>query len=188
MFFDPVDPHLRGMAYVNYCRGVIDPATCAAVIADAEARGFAEAPINLPGGEVRRTDIRDNDRVMYDDPALAARLWEALAPHCPARVGEGEAVGLNERFRVYRYAVGQRFMMHRDGWFARDARERSRLTVLVYLNDDYAGGRTEFDGGHGVDPETGAALLFAHSMKHRGAPVERGRKYVLRTDVMYRDR
>ena len=107
MFFDPVDPHLRGMAYVNYCRGVIDPATCAAVIADAEARGFAEAPINLPGGEVRRTDIRDNDRVMYDDPALAIRcLKSALNADCDGQAGLQELAG-NATLLYYMTEEGQ---------------------------------------------------------------------------------
>lgn len=30
------------------------------------------------------------------------------------------------------------------------------------------------------------ALLFQHPIMHRGDPVTKGRKYVLRTDVMYR--
>jgi hypothetical protein len=34
--------------------------------------------------------------------------------------------------------------------------------------------------------ETGKALFFEHDVRHQGAPVERGRRYVLRTDVMYR--
>jgi hypothetical protein len=31
-------------------------------------------------------------------------------------------------------------------------------------------------------------LLFVHERKHEGAPVTSGRKYVLRTDVMYESR
>jgi hypothetical protein len=30
------------------------------------------------------------------------------------------------------------------------------------------------------------ALVFEHPVRHQGAPVTAGRKYVLRTDVMYR--
>jgi hypothetical protein len=36
-----------------------------------------------------------------------------------------------------------------------------------------------------VTPKTGMALLFHHPILHRGDPVIAGRKYVLRTDVMY---
>ena len=35
-------------------------------------------------------------------------------------------------------------------------------------------------------PEWGKALVFYHRQLHEGLPVVRGRKYVLRTDVMYR--
>lgn len=185
MFFDPSEPALRAFAYVAYHPGLLEAERCAGMIADAERRGFELALVNLPGGARARTDIRDNDRVIFDDVALASALWKTLAPVTPARVGEGTAVGLNERFRVYRYDPGQRFKMHRDGYFARESGERSRLTVLVYLNDDYDGGQTEFDEGGGVPPTTGGVLLFAHPLRHCGAPVTRGRKYVLRTDVMY---
>jgi hypothetical protein len=37
-----------------------------------------------------------------------------------------------------------------------------------------------------IVPRQGTALVFAHSQLHEGAPVLSGRKYVLRTDVLYR--
>ena len=37
-----------------------------------------------------------------------------------------------------------------------------------------------------MTPERGKALVFYHRQLHEGMPVVRGRKYVLRTDVMYR--
>jgi hypothetical protein len=37
-----------------------------------------------------------------------------------------------------------------------------------------------------ITPAKGMALLFHHPILHRGDSVVRGRKYVLRTDVMYR--
>lgn len=53
--------------------------------------------------------------------------------------------------------------------------------------------REDFEGGatrllqHGVDvqPETGMALFFTHRQLHSGAEVTSGRKYVLRTDLMF---
>ena len=50
-------------------------------------------------------------------------------------------VGANERFRCYRYKPGQKFAAHYDGAFERDETERSLLTFMVYLNDDFEGGR-----------------------------------------------
>jgi prolyl 4-hydroxylase len=53
------------------------------------------------------------------------------------------------------------------------------------LNDDFEGGSTDFTHDT-VAPERGAGLFFHHPHLHRGAPVTAGRKYVLRTDIMYR--
>jgi hypothetical protein len=36
-----------------------------------------------------------------------------------------------------------------------------------------------------VKPKQGMGLLFHHPLLHRGDAVAAGRKYVLRTDVMY---
>jgi prolyl 4-hydroxylase len=37
-----------------------------------------------------------------------------------------------------------------------------------------------------VQPKEGMALAFMHSIWHEGAVVRNGKKYVLRTDVMYK--
>ncbi len=95
-----------------------------------------------------------------------------------------------------RYDLGQTFRPHRDGSYIRfRERQESRLTFMVYLNDAVAGGETRFfhsmaqalagDPYLTIAPRVGAALIFEHPIWHEGAVVEQGRKYVLRTDVMY---
>lgn len=159
-----------------------------------EAIGFEEATLFAPRGV---KDHRNNDRVILDDPERAQALYPRIAVHlAPIFQHRWQPVGLNERLRLYRYDVGQKFDWHRDGHFERDNGERSQFTVLIYLNDDFEGGGTSFcdDTGlmpHGplrVVPEQGMALLFYHPITHRGDAVTEGRKYVLRTDVMYRRR
>lgn len=47
-------------------------------------------------------------------------------------------------------------------------------------------GRTKkTKGGYKVIPRTGSVLLFQHDCLHEGARVREGRKYAVRTDVMY---
>ena len=160
---------------------------CQDLIRHSEAGGYEPAPITTMRGFQMRPDVRSNTRVMYDDPALAARIWQRLRPHVPwAWPPPWIAVGLNERFRIYRYEPGQYFRWHLDGAFQRSPIERSEFTVLVYLNDDFEGGTTDFHDGPSVVPVAGTALIFAHAQLHQGAPPTRGRKYVLRTDIMYR--
>ena len=192
------DPSIEILAGEPRCftiDGLFTAAECGAWIEQAEALGFDEAPINTGSGELRAPDIRNNDRTMLDDPDTAAGLFARLRPLLPPSTcmysRELPITGLNERLRFYRYDPGQRFALHRDGHYTRpDASECSRLSLLLYLNGGFEGGETLFytRPGPATDravPETGRVLVFPHSMMHEGAPVTRGRKYVLRTDVMY---
>lgn len=168
----------------------LTPEECAALIADSEAMGYGDAPITMGGSAIILKDVRNNTRVMVDDPERAAILFERGQPFLPDLRGRWKLAGLNERFRYYRYEVSQTFTQHYDGSFRRSDREESKLTFMVYLNDDFEGGTTDFFHEDGkfwlrVEPKAGMALVFAHPLLHEGTSVQSGRKYVLRTDVMY---
>ena len=138
-----------------------------------------------------RKDIRNNERVIVDDVDLAQSLFRTTRPLLPEEWYGWELVGLNERFRFYRYDPGQYFAPHTDGYFERDNGERSHLTFMIYLNGGFEGGETTFAMNRKplrVVPRTGMALLFYHQVLHEGSAVISGRKYVLRSDVMYRRR
>lgn len=161
---------------------------CAALIAEFERLGFEEALITTSRGMVMNKAVRNNDRLILDDPERAEALWLRVREHVPGKIGGWKAYGLNERFRIYRYKPGQRFKLHFDGSFSRvEDRDESAITFLVYLNDDFVGGETAFpDYGVTVKPRTGSGLFFFHPVLHEGREVHEGVKYVLRTDVMYR--
>jgi prolyl 4-hydroxylase len=145
--------------------------------------GFETAPLNSQ----INSQIRNNERYMFDDKKLAEKLFEKIKPHIIHNIGSSVACGLNERFKVYRYNVGQEFKKHKDGNFKRNFNERSIYTVLIYLNQYMIGGETELEEIK-VKPETGRLLLFRHELIHAGCPIISGVKYVLRTDLMYRDK
>ncbi|MGE0431941.1 MAG: prolyl hydroxylase family protein [Planctomycetota bacterium] len=179
--------HARGIWTVS---DFLTADECTSWIERVEAAGFDEATITTARGFVMNKSVRDNDRVMIDDPDAAATLWERAKPFVGADATvQGTAVGLNERLRFYRYTDGQKFDWHSDGHFARpDGSEVSRLTFMIYLNDEFGGGETKFEIGRElvvVTPMTGTALFFVHRLRHQGAPVTIGTKYVLRSDVMY---
>lgn len=165
---------------------VLVASECEDLVGKVEEAGFDPAPISLPEGFVMRPDIRNNTRVMFDDVDLAAELFARIRGAVPGRLFDRRAVGVNERFRCYRYVPGQRFAPHHDGAFRRSGTERSELTFMVYLNDDFTGGQTAFhDLDVTVRPKTGMALVFQHQLLHEGCVVTSGAKYVLRSDVMY---
>lgn len=138
--------------------------------------------------------------------------------------------GLNRRWRIYRYAPGgeETFAPHIDAgfppsglsedgaeliWDASNGEEHvvSRLTVLIYLNDDFVGGETKFyqplverdstipEVIASIRPVAGSVLVFPQAVTeeavdyarkhwpvHEGSPVKSGRaKYVIRSDVLF---
>ena len=168
--------------------GVLSPDECAALVARVEAMGPTLAPVSRAEGAVIDEGMRNNTRVMFDDPAFAALLFERLRARVPEELKGMRVVGANERLRCYRYAPGQRFAPHYDGAFFRSEVERSLLTLIVYLNEGFAGGETGLlDVGRVITPKTGMALLFQHAILHEGAAVEAGVKYAARSDIMYRE-
>lgn len=185
--------HKPGVVTVD---GFLTKSQCDALIQAAEQGGFEAATVRLPGGPQMRTDIRNNDRYMVDDFGLAGELWKGAELFTDAFDFDTEPACLNERIRFYRYDPTQRFKRHRDGTESIRGMT-SRLTFMVYLNDDFDGGATVFSDSHeadgeraedtiSIEPKTGTALFFIHHLWHEGQVLIEGRKYVLRTDVLYK--
>lgn len=118
----------------------------------------------------------------------------------------GSMQGLNSRMRVLKYDArdNDRFDAHFDATTfvpGKLTRRKSLVTVLVYLNngdgDEFEGGET-FDFQHStpgesmnhdsaakVVPKTGRVVAFEHDLFHSGAPLDRGTKYIMRTDILF---
>lgn len=143
--------------------------------------------MNIDGSQTMFKAIRNNDRILFEDYNLAKELWDRIKSIVPQEVDNAEAIGLNEMFRFYKYNPGQRFKMHRDGSYKKNELEYSLYTFMIYLNDDFEGGETIFKEGQIITPSTGDLLLFYHPLKHEGKALLSGTKYVLRTDVMYKN-
>lgn len=167
----------------------LSPEECRALIDLSESVGYAPATIEgkLDGPQgFNVSQGRYNDRSAVEDTALADALWRRLHRRVPAQIDGRKVVGLNERLRFYRYEVGQKFSAHTDGYYLRGNSERSLLTMIIYLNDGYTGGEAFFLKSETlIAPKAGTLLLFTHSLWHEGRVVTAGRKYIMRTDVMY---
>lgn len=167
----------------EYIDNFLTKQECAEMIAKVEAIGFEDAYIISNGKPVLAKEIRNNQRVIIDDMALAENLWERLKPMLNISVEGWNPVGLNERFRYYRYTELQLFRMHRDFAYKFKSRE-SKWSLIIYLNEEFEGGDTEFKE-FVIRPNTGRAAIFEHSLLHEGATVKSGVKYAVRTDIMF---
>ncbi|MFT3765239.1 MAG: 2OG-Fe(II) oxygenase [Minicystis sp.] len=176
--------------------GLLSPDECRAILDGLAGETWLPATVNAEEGRVVDAKIRDNTVAVLRDPGLADDLFRRARPHVPERMivehgGAGlvalELAGVHVPVRVYRYSPGQHFGLHQDQSYFRGDGARSLLTFMVYLNEDFEGGETEFpEQERTIVPRTGEALFFQHMLLHAGARVLRGTKLVLRSDVLYK--
>ena len=170
--------------YVLTLDDFLSQAECLSLVAEAEHLGFGPAPQERRGQRGRPGRFRPQ-RVEQQRPGLAAVLWKSLRPYVERDAPGGwQPVGLSQRMRFCRYEPGQRFDAHTDVPSVHGL-ALSRMSLLVYLNDDFHGGATRFRRLR-VQPRRGTALIFRHELEHEEARLLLGRKYVLRSDVLYR--
>ncbi|KAL7548773.1 hypothetical protein ACHAWF_017248 [Thalassiosira exigua] len=252
---------------LRYVRGsfllenVLSPGECDRLIAAAETAGYRpDEPLAGQPGE----STLANACVWMVDRKLERTIFDRVRRFLPSYDAKGEdgesfrPLGLNRRFRFYRYVPGRYYRPHIDGawppsgfdergnyrYDACDAenknglqfvvkgetsdvtdstenirgnndgeeeagsgqrqsdnsrRQLSRLTFLIYLNDDFLAGQTTFlipakdeEGvmnAFPINPVRGGALVFPHGTcaapLHEGSPVLKRAKYVVRTEVEY---
>ncbi len=159
---------------------------CELYINQAEKIGFSEADVQVSGQErLLMKNVRNNERVNIESVSMANEWWYKLKEMELPKFEDKTPVGLSPHFRFYKYVPGQRFNMHKDGRQLVNG-NTTYYTLLAYLNEGCGGGSTKFrQGDIEVPPKTGNALLFQHQLWHQGTRVESGKKYVLRTDVMF---
>ena len=170
---------------------VLTKQECEQLINISEKLGFLpDAAVSLP------RSVRHNDSLTWIvDEQTDGVIWDRIAHLMDDRqaiFGGSKALGLNARFRFYRYKAEDYFKPHSDGaWsgsriinddlIANAYPDRfSQMSFLIYLTDDFEGGETRFlvnaddptqparrnDNVKSVDIRTpvGGVLCFPHGM------------------------
>ena len=98
----------------------------------------------------------------------------------------GTSLAAGEPLTILRYAPGQQYRLHSDA--IPGAANQRTATVLIYLNQGFAGGETEFpECGVTITPRGGDAVLFENLLpdgradpraRHAGLPVRAGVKWL----------
>jgi len=188
-----------------------------AFINQAEQLGFhKDSPVSLPHS------VRHNENLNWVvSEKIDRTIWQRSKEAVPENVNGQIAKGINARFRFYRYSAGDFFAPHTDGSWPGSRvingelvanaypQWHSQFSCLIFLNDDYAGGRTQFLVSKAASTESakssqdaeivsvkspkGAALCFPHGMHplhcvHSSEPISAGTKYIIRTDILFGDR
>jgi prolyl 4-hydroxylase len=168
---------------VRCIRGFFSQAECDFLVQEAEPWLTPSLIVDPRSGQLVHNPVRTSDAMVF--PWIA----ESPAIHAFNRriaVATGTAPAQGEPLQVLRYQGGQQYRPHLDG-VAGEANQRI-LTALVYLNDGYAGGETQFvRTGLTFSGGKGDALIFANALPdgscdaqalHAGLPVLSGEKYL----------
>ncbi|KIJ96923.1 hypothetical protein K443DRAFT_270604 [Laccaria amethystina LaAM-08-1] len=204
-------PGVPGAFIIN---DVFESSECESLVKAAEKVGLLpDEPI--AGSAVQLASVLAHNLIWLADTEFIGTFYNRIVNLLPQTIHGGAVKGTNARFRLYRYRPGALYRPHIDGaWpasalnattsppsyvYDSDLTVYSRLTLLIYLNDDFEGGCTTFflpSSTQGilearpVKPRTGTVCVFPHgaargSLLHEGSGVTSGAKYVIRTEVLY---
>ncbi|ESP04150.1 hypothetical protein LOTGIDRAFT_237463 [Lottia gigantea] len=164
---------------------VFTPEECEDFIRISEERGY----VNI--GEGVQSNDRNSARCIWESHEEAEKIWQRIKDFIPSEWKKRPVLGLNERLRFLRYDDGGYFEPHKDPYYKRENGEKGFITILIYLNEGFDGGSTTFLSKTNEEervefvPQTGTILVFQHDIRHEGSTLIKGRKYALRTDVMF---
>ena len=181
---------------------------CENFIKQTEELGYLEdAAVSLP------RSVRHNDNITWvvDDlthDIIWNRCKDYMIDNKEIFYGK-KTLGINKRFRFYKYSKGDFFKLHTDGsWpgsrvvnkelitdFYKD--RYSQMTFLILLSEDFQGGETQFIVNKNGEKELvnirtpkGGVLCFPHGLHplhclHSSNTITSGIKYIIRTDVLF---
>ena len=163
---------------------------------------FQMAPIGDKNKSIE-SETRNNSRTFLDDEKIIENLWNKIKiiDLIPKTMTNNvfKLKGLFKNLLFYKYNVGEYFKEHYDGDKI-DGNKKSFFTLLIYLNDDFEGGETNFIHYDRkiikkklkqdkiltpIIPKKGQLLIFKHNILHEGCIIKSGEKLVLRSDIMY---
>jgi hypothetical protein len=155
--------------------GVFSAASCAGAIATVEANYIKEAGGLGPSGEIN-LDIRDVTRFpMPVDKGITAALV-GLGLQCNFDHYKFDITRANQS-EMLRYDSRGHYTSHIDTFLSPSDAEVRKLTVLLFLNDDFEGGRLFIQDGHErmyPPQKAGDVVIFPSFLLHGVEPVTSG--------------
>ena len=115
-------------------------------------------------------------------PWVAEALWPRVST---LEIGDMTPRGVDPMMKIYKLEKGAGVVHpHQDEDFDGPDSTRALFSIIIYLNEEYAGGETVFNRTTPAPhAKAGGGILFKHDMLHEGLAVKDGVKYVLKTDL-----
>jgi len=158
----------------------------------------------IENGTIEMTDCRDGEFInqfkgsLDNHKSLIDYIWKVVKPLVPKIKGK-KAIGINEHLAVVKYLPGGFIRSHQDYTYTKVSNNsETEYTISIYLNESFTGGKTRFYTTNkqknilNVTPKTGKAIIFRQGegkvgVRHAGATVKIGIKYVLRASVLFKN-
>lgn len=182
---------IRNEPFIAYIYELLTDAECDYVTQRLEQAKFDQSSaVDFESNESKVTDYRtsqtfydtngvfvDYNELVYN--AIKHRFW-----YMPFSVNHIEPV------QSQKYGAGQEYKKHCDYFnYGDDVNTKNDrvATLILYLNDDFEGGETEFhELGIKITPKKGSALYFEYNYipelnyktMHSGNPVTKGEKLI----------
>ena len=148
---------------IGVVRGLFSAAECAHVAALSGPLLTPSIVVNSATGRAMPHPIRTSEDAVLG-PIQQDLVVEALNRRIAAATGTRVEQG--EPLTVLRYSPGQQYRLHHD--CLPGERNQRVITAIVYLNDGYAGGATEFPAaGITFKGEVGDAVVFGNTQSAR---------------------
>ena len=177
----PAGDRLSDLPDVTLFRGLFTPAECDFLVRAGEPMLASAMVVDPRTGRLVRDPVRTSETAAFplalESPAIHA-LNRRIAATSGTHVTQGEPL------QLLSYRPGQQYHPHLDALPTGD--NQRILTMLVYLNEGFEGGETQFlPGGPSIRGATGDAILFRNvdaagrpdpASRHAGLPVTSGRK------------
>jgi hypothetical protein len=161
-------------------------------------------------------DYRNSERLSFLSDDIAALIWERLKNFLekedlngkkPMNInvsGVWKPSRVNNGIKITKYTSGSFFKPHIDNVFIFNPQEITIHTILIYLNDEFEGGETNFCEipEHGlksflfngisykiiesIKPVKGRAIVFENYKCHEGSKLLSGTKYIMKTEIVFK--
>ena len=181
---------------IKHFHRLLSPNECQELMKFSDSKGMEQSSV-LSYGTGKDVDVDTNSRksktlwISDKDHPVASKLAKI------ASIETGKPINHQEMLQIVRYDEGGKFNPHFDACDIDDPEYKNRInhgagqryaTLLVYLNDEYDGGETDFvEMNVSIVPKQGDAIFFWDTddkeqilplSKHMGNQVKNGNKWI----------